>query len=73
MKNCKSCNNCKMLYARYVSFFKINKYYCTEHKKITETDLSCSKWSKRVITFDISLKRFDEVEQDIKLLQQYLK
>ena len=73
-KNCKSCNFCKRVYRKFGYFFsKFDLYYCSVHNLIVEVENSCEIWQQKKILYDLSAKRFDEAEEDIKILKDYFK
>ncbi len=74
-KTCANCNSCKSIYERFgCSYYRNTKLCCCAISgKITERDKGCSKWSKRVIGYDLSESRLSAVEEDVKILISYLK
>lgn len=73
MKNCKNCNNCKQVYRRAIlRAFTINYYYCTRSHSLVELTDNCMFWTKRVIDYDLSQERFNEVTRDIQAIKSML-
>ncbi len=73
-KICKSCNCCKRLYRILgCGFTEFRLLYCTEREEIISEDFCCGKWSRKRREYDLSPQRFDEVENDIKIVYEYLK
>lgn len=73
-KRCRTCRACKRLW-RWFSYRldKGKRFYCEVHEKIIDLGSGCDDWCKKTRSFDFSPQRFDEVENDIKLLKEYLK
>lgn len=73
-KTCKTCNACKQIYRRWcVRFWSDKRYYCAVRGEITERGNSCVDWRKKHTEYDLSARRFDEVERDIKELMDFFK
>lgn len=73
-KTCKTCNACKQIYRRWcVKFWSDKRYYCAVRGEMTKRECSCGKWRKKKTVYDLSARRFDEVEQDIKVLKEFFK
>ncbi len=47
--------------------------YCTVHRKLTRLLSGCEKWRKREYEYDLSPKRFNKVESDIKYIVEQTK
>ena len=74
MKKCKKCNFCKRVYTlSYYRFWWKNEYYCTAREEMINFEKSCERWQKRRAEYDLSAKRFDETEENIRFLQTYFK
>ena len=73
-KICKFCNACKALYTvgRY-RYWKTKLYYCTIADKIVNVKSSCANWHRKHVEYDLSAQRFDEVENDVRMLEKYMK
>lgn len=72
-KKCKSCGECKRLYQKFgYRYWKAKSYYCALREEVTETGNGCERWRTKKCEYDLSKQRFDEVEEDIKLLAEYL-
>ncbi len=73
-KKCKTCNNCKRVYDKGLyRYFRWNWHYCTKREEVTELKNGCEEWEKRKTEYDLSPQRFDEVENDIKIITALLK
>ena len=77
MKIMKTCGNCiffKQIYKRFISSYsKYNLYYCEKLCQVTDKENFCERWKQKDRTFDFSKRRFDEIEEDIKFISDYLK
>ncbi len=69
-KKCKNCNACKRAYVRYaVYYWRHGELYCAVNDSITVADNTCEHWRKKQEEeYDLSARRFDEAEEDIKRL-----
>ena len=72
---CNACNYCKKVYENHwYSFFgEMSLRYCTVHRKLTRLLSGCEKWRKREYEYDLSPKRFNKVESDIKYIVEQTK
>lgn len=65
-KNCKLCNNFKIIYRKsHYIFWRCSIHYCTVLDKVIQSDEICTKWERRKPACDISEKRLSETEQDL--------
>lgn len=73
MKSCKTCNFCKKLYLQYGIFTNLRKIlYCEKKTEIIVSEISCSRWCKKVPEYVLSVKRLKNVENDIIYLINHL-
>lgn len=72
-KTCRTCSVRKRLYKKFNwSFDSTRLYYCAIGDCLTEMDGSCERWSKRRAEYDLSPRRFDKAEADIKYIAEHL-
>lgn len=73
-KNCKNCGRCKYLYIESNDhFYRRNILYCTARGEIIVKAEVCGDWIVKKGEYDLTEKRFDIVEEDIKFILEYLK
>lgn len=74
IKTCRNCNRRKSLYEKYCCTYALCRYYyCALHDKTVNLDGSCEDWTKARDEYDLSKKRFDEAEEDVKIILEHLK
>ena len=74
MKKCSNCNNFKQIYRNFTCQFGTYKlYYCTLNEVVATKDGLCKSWQPKGKQADFSKQRFDEVEQDIKFISDYIR
>lgn len=49
-------------------FWRNKKYYCAQHNKPITVNDGCDEWKIRKNEYDLSLQRFDSVQDDINWL-----
>ena len=69
--NCKNCNFCKIVYRKFI--FDLENLYTIKKDFIIEKNIICTNWERKVAKYDLSDKRFLEVENAIMELIENLK
>lgn len=72
MKMCKKCDACQRLYRRnYWLFWRQKERYCVILKTTDLPQTACEQWRKKVIRYDLSQQRFDEVIADLAYIADH--
>lgn len=73
-KKCSNCASCQSLYRKGIySFWECGVYYCESLGEIIDKNGFCNNWQTSRRRYDLSVKRIDEVIEDVKWLLKDMK
>ena len=68
-KICKHCGRCLRLYLFYAAKFRKTRcLYCETHGRMTDPEGTCPLWQAEIARYDLSGKRFQRAESDLRYL-----
>lgn len=77
MKNtnrCKRCNFYRPIYLiQWYRPLKSDLSYCTFLQKMTEADDACEHFTEQIYEFDLSARRYEEAEADLRTIINLLR
>lgn len=73
MNCCNDCGACKRIYRRSrYSYWQYRMYYCAKWGRLVTQKDGCNRWEEQEIAYDLSSRRFDAAEEDLRILLFYL-
>jgi len=69
-KKCRNCSDGRETHRKgNFAFWQCAEYYCTRQNKLTAPNGVCPYWSKKELTYDVSIQRIDQVIEDVKYIK----